>query len=159
MYTYVCRFLFLQPFLYLLPQHTFNKQFTQRYRNNRRRSSGVKCPKIIVASATPNHHQSPVTSTDEQDENVDALRKLASIKNPPAQTVQELLNVTRSGRKQWLQKSDLSIQMIFEKYPMIQQPKWVSKVRIVPWLEHMRCMVICTPCHPFIAVFIVCYYH
>lgn len=63
---------------------------------------------------------------DEYKESVDALRKLAAAKNPPAQTVQDLLNVTREEREQWLKKPDISIKDILEVYPILKQPKWVS---------------------------------
>lgn len=67
-----------------------------------------------------------IIDSDEHEESVDALRKLADAKSPPAQTVQDLLNVTRVGRQQWLQRPDISIRDIFDKYPLLKQPKWVS---------------------------------
>ena len=63
------------------------------------------------------------TDPDEYEENVDALRKLAVSKNPPAQTIQDLLNVTRVERKRWLQRPDISIKDIFEEYSVLKQPK------------------------------------
>lgn len=66
------------------------------------------------------------TDPDEYKESVDILRKLAVTKNPPAQTIQDLLNETRVERKQWLQRPDISIKDIFEEYPVFKQPKWVS---------------------------------
>ena len=57
---------------------------------------------------------------------VDALRKLAVAKNPPAQTVQDLLNVTRKERERWLKRPDISIKDILQEYPVLKQPKWVS---------------------------------
>lgn len=66
------------------------------------------------------------TDRDENTENVDALRKLAVAKNPPAQIIQELLNATRAERKHWLQTQTISVKNILEKYPILQKPKWVS---------------------------------
>ena len=66
------------------------------------------------------------TDPDEYEESVDALRKLAVAKNPPAQTVQDLLNVTREERERWLKRPDISIKDILQEYPVLKQPKWVS---------------------------------
>jgi hypothetical protein len=63
---------------------------------------------------------------DEYEESVDALRKLAAAKNPPAQTVQDLLDVTRVEREQWLKRPDISIKDILEEFPVLKKPKWVS---------------------------------
>ena len=47
--------------------------------------------------------------TEDSEENVAALVKLAALKNAPAQRVQELLTATRKERVDWL-KGDVSIQ-------------------------------------------------
>ena len=86
-------------------QQTFNKQLSQRYRNNRRRSNGTKCSKVVVLGSTEPSTTEPITNTtaqlEEEVENVEALRKLSKGKNPPAQMVQRLLDATRSGREKW----------------------------------------------------------
>ena len=56
--------------------------------------------------------------TEDSEENVVALVKLAAMKNSPAQTVQELLTATRKERVDWL-KGDVSIQKILMgKFPI-----------------------------------------
>lgn len=109
-------------------QHTFNKQFTQRYRNNRRRSSGAKSIKVVLAEAN-------VTATKENtslqdNENTEALKKLVKGKNPPAQTVQNLLIATRASREKWLQTPCISIHDILEKYTVLRNSKWVCNAEV-----------------------------
>ena len=59
------------------------------------------------------------------EENVKALAALMSSKNPPAaQSVHELLDVTRAGRNSWM-KSEISISLILEMYPCLKNSKWV----------------------------------
>ena len=61
-------------------QHTFNVQFTQRYRNNRRGSRQAIAQKVFLAPAAVNINQcqSPLNDADneEYDENIQALKKL-----------------------------------------------------------------------------------
>ena len=79
-------------------------------------------------SALPsNNHE-----MEEYDENVAALQKLLKQKSPAAQTIQDLLKATRELRLKWLCSSPVSIHDIFEKYPILAQPKWVSTC-IVYW--------------------------
>lgn len=64
-------------------------------------------------------------NADEYEEDVAALAKIVGGKTPPAaQTVQQLLDSTRSKRTQWL-KELISISDIFEKYPCLKISKWV----------------------------------
>ena len=63
---------------------------------------------------------------EEYDENVAALQLLFESRNPPAQSVQSLLDVTRPMRKRWLQTASISIGNILEKFPPLERPKWVS---------------------------------
>ena len=60
------------------------------------------------------------------EENIEALKKLFESRNPPAQTVQQLLDITRDKRKEWLQSPTLSIQYIIKEYPVFGHSKWVS---------------------------------
>lgn len=108
-------------------QHHINKQISQRYRNTRKRSSDVKCPKLVLPHSRETESCQDTTTNDAEDEeNVEALKKLIASKNPPAQTIQEMLNATRAYRLQWLKKPDISIGDIIEKFPALKLPKWVS---------------------------------
>ena len=68
----------------------------------------------------------PDLQDDEDDENTLALQKLVKGKNPPAQTVQNLLIATRASREKWLLSHSISIHDILEKYTILQNSKWVS---------------------------------
>lgn len=111
-------------------QHTFNKQITQRYRNNRRRSSKAKSIKVVLpeANITATKENTSLQQDEEDDENTQALQKLVKAKNPPAQTVQNLLTATRASREKWLQTPSISIHDILEKYTVLRNSKWVSNV-------------------------------
>lgn len=67
-----------------------------------------------------------VQETQEHEENVDALKKLSKTKSPAAQTVQDLLKATRERRQQWISTAIISLHQIFEKYPVLGNPKWVK---------------------------------
>ena len=110
----------------LLVQHTFNKQFTQRFRNNRRRSTKAKSLKVVLPQTNVNTNEESVSLQEEEDkENTDALQQLIKGKNPPAQMVQSLLTATRATREKWLQTPSISIQDILQKYSALQNSKWV----------------------------------
>ena len=112
-------------------QHTFNKQFTQRYRNNRCRSSGAKSIKVVLAEANVTATKENTSLQDEEDdENTEALKKLVKGKNPPAQTVQNLLIATRASREKWLQTPCISIHDILEKYTVLRNSKWVCNAEV-----------------------------
>lgn len=66
-----------------------------------------------------------LSNVDEDEENVEALKKLIASKNPPARMVQELLTATRTYRNQWLKKPQISIHDILCKFPALKEPKWV----------------------------------
>ena len=111
-------------------QHTFNKQLSQRYRNNRRRSSQAKSVKVVLPEANITATKENTTPADlqdeEDDENTQALQKLVKGKNPPAQTIQNLLIATRASREKWLLSPSISIHDILEKYTVLRNFKWVS---------------------------------
>ena len=59
-------------------QHTFNKQLTQRYRNNRRRSSKAKSLKMVLTDVearvtSAKENLSPRLQDEDDDENTEAL--------------------------------------------------------------------------------------
>ena len=116
--------------IYFVLQFSINKQITQKYRNSRKRTSATKCPKLKLARLSGSTSETPesLASVEEDEENVAALKKLMASRNPPAQTVQELLAATRTYLKQWLKKPDISIHNILEKFPALKEPKWVSFV-------------------------------
>ena len=88
----------------------------------------AKCPKLKLARQTKSINETPVSlsNVEEDSENVEALKKLIISRNPPAQTVQELLTATRTYRNQWLKKPEISIHDILHKFPALKEPKWVS---------------------------------
>ena len=63
---------------------------------------------------------------EEDDENTQALQKLVKGKNPPAQTIQNLLIATRASREKWLLSPSILIHDILEKYTVLRNSKWVS---------------------------------
>lgn len=120
--------------LFYIPQSTFNAQFTQRYRNNRRESRKVTCPKLVVSQATVESSaiesskqlQDVTNEEDEYEENVETLKKLMAGKNPPKpRSVIQLLDDTREKRRKWLEE-EISIHQILEKYVCFKKSKWVS---------------------------------
>ena len=75
----------------------------------------------------PQHStQDSQPAMDECKENIEALKKLFESRNPPVQTVQQLLDITWDKRKEWLQSPTLSIQDIIKEYPVFGHSKWVS---------------------------------
>ena len=114
-------------------QKTFNSQFTQRYRNNRRVSKQATCPKIVLQAAvkaTIRQPEMPEASnqshSDEYEENLTTLNKLMTGKNPPAPNlIIQILDETRKKRKIWM-KQEISIHEILDKYKCFTKPKWVS---------------------------------
>ena len=77
-------------------QATISRQISQRYRNTRRRSADViRKPRIQLqlhpSTAASSSGCAAIEQTNEDDEeNVQALQKLATIRSPAAQTVQTL---------------------------------------------------------------------
>ena len=104
-----------------------NKQIAQKYRNSRKRTSTANCPKLKLAlqSESINETPDPLSSVEEDKENIEALQKLMASRNPPAQTVQELLTATHIYT---LKKPEISIHEILHKFPVLKEPKWVSFV-------------------------------
>ena len=78
------------------------------------------------ASACASTSEPDEKEVEEYDENVAALQLLFESRNPPAQSVQSLLDVTRPMRQRWLQTDSISIGNILEKFPPLEHPKWVS---------------------------------
>ena len=121
-------------FVYLcfsfISQYYVNKQITQKYRNSRKKTTTAKCPKLKLSHQSESSNETPesLPCVEEDEENVQALKKLMSSKNPPAQTVQELLAATRTYRNQWLKKPEISIHDIMDKFPVLKEPKWVCFV-------------------------------
>ena len=109
-------------------QHTFNTQFTQRYRNCRRSSTKVTKPRVILPQTT--FAAAPEIATDdieEYEENVETLSKLVKGKTPPAaHSVKQLMDITRKARVQWMKEEIMSIKNILDKYPCFRISKWVS---------------------------------
>ena len=118
-------------FVYLcfsfVSQFYINKQITQKYCNSRKRTTTAKYPKLKLSHQSGSSNETPESPScvEEDEENVQALKKLMSSKNPPAQTVQELLTETRTYRNQWLKKPEISIHDIIDKFPVLKEPKWV----------------------------------
>lgn len=114
-------------------QHTINKQLSQRFRNNRRRSSKAKSLKVVLPEANitaTKENTSPDLQDEEDEENTQALQKLVKGKNPPAQTVQNLLIATRTSREKWLLTPSISIHDILEKYTVLRNSKWVCNAKV-----------------------------
>lgn len=88
----------------------------------------VFLPQTAIKASQQSPHLSDANLDADYEENVQALRKLLQGKPPPppAQTIQHLLDATRSRRHKYLQRSDISICDIVEKYPVFKNPKWVS---------------------------------
>jgi hypothetical protein len=83
----------------------------------------VVLPEANITASKEN--TSPDLQDEEDDENTQALQKLVKGKNPPAQTVQNLLIATRASREKWLLSPSVSIHDILEKYS-----KWVSSTLV-----------------------------
>lgn len=86
----------------------------------------VFLPQAAINASQQSPHLSDANLDAEYEENVQALKKLLEGKTPPAQTIQNLLDATRSLRLKYLQRPDISIQQIVELYPVFKNPKWVS---------------------------------
>ena len=58
------------------------------------------------------------------------MQKLVKGKNPPAQTVQNLLTATRASREKWLQIPSISFHDILKEYTVLQNSKLVCNAEI-----------------------------
>ena len=125
-------------------QVTFNSQFTQRYRNNRRSSRQATTPKMsatfIQATLTgvtgePQHDEAEEGNYEEK---LSDLKKLMARKSGSSATViKEILHDTHVQRRQWLKK-DISIDEILKEYCCFSQSKWVSlKMKVI--FQYLLC--------------------
>lgn len=137
-------------------KHTFNNQFSQRYRNNRRErknndkdgsSPNITRAIVKVRASQPAQSSSSGNSVvniemETYEENVTALAKLINGKHyPPAKVVEELLDATRILRKKWLDE-EVSIRQILDKYPCFKNPKWVSRDNFILSLKYNTCVML-----------------
>ena len=96
----------------------------QRYRNNRRTSSGAKMQQLVGVQLAPGIGNPTPSSTvdlvrEECEEGIEALQKLFD-----SRAVESLLDQTRPHRASWLQTA-VSIHTVLQTYPVLKHPKWV----------------------------------
>ena len=110
-------------------QAVFNKQFSQRYRNNRRISRHVTTQKVFLptSSTSPSTGGAAQVSSgidedmENYEENTRALKNFFKDAILPLRQV----DATRSMRKQWLLSPSISIQDIVKKFLIFSHSKWV----------------------------------
>ncbi len=117
-------------------QVTISRQISQRYRNTRRRSADViRKPRIqLQLHPSTAASSSGCAAIEDDEENVQALQKSATIRSPAAQTVQTLLSATRKYRLTFFTvQKDLSIlnHIILENFPICKESKWVCSPKTV----------------------------